>query len=139
MTLPLKAAAIMDMADIVLYNYFRSSTSYRVRAVLHHKGLEFQYRAVHLLKDGGEQHSEEFRRLNPQGEVPTLIHDGKIISQSVAIIEYLDEVFPNPPIFPKNPALRAQVRQFNENINSFNKKFKTFEDKIEDETCLLYT
>ena len=105
------------MSDLVLYNYFRSSTSYRARIALHWKELSFQYRPVHLLNNGGEQHSAEYRKLNPTGEVPTLIHNGFTIGQSMAIIQYLDEVFPEKPLFPKNPGLKAQVLQFCENIN----------------------
>lgn len=70
------------------------------------------------MNNGGEQHSAEYRKLNPQGEVPTLVHDGKVIAQSFAIIEYLDEVFPERPLFPKDPYGRAKIRQFCENINS---------------------
>lgn len=105
------------MAELALYNYFRSSTSYRVRIALHLKKLEFEYRPVHLLKS--EQQSAEFRRLNPLGEVPALIHGSHCIAQSLAILEYLDEVFPSHPIYPKNAADRAWVRQFCENINSY--------------------
>jgi maleylacetoacetate isomerase/maleylpyruvate isomerase len=107
------------MASLVLYNYFRSSASYRTRIALHHKGLNFEYKPVHLLNNGGEQHSGEYKKLNPQAEVPTLVHDGKIISQSVAIIEYLDEVFPQHPLYPKDSFKKAKVRQFCEIINSF--------------------
>lgn len=105
------------MADLVLYNYFRSSTSYRVRIALHLKNLAFDYRAVHLLKS--EQQTTEFRRLNPLGEVPALIHGPHCISQSLAILEYLEEVFPEKPIYPKSAADRAWVRQFCENINAY--------------------
>lgn len=105
------------MASIILYNYFRSSTSYRVRLALHMKGLHFEYKPVNLLK--GEQHSTEYRKLNPLGGVPTLVHEGKFIPESFAIMEYLDEVFPLPALFPKDPYLKARVRQVCEVINSF--------------------
>lgn len=105
------------MSSLVLYNYFRSSTSYRVRLALHLKNLPFEYIPVNLLK--GEQHSPEYRKINPLGGVPTLIHEGKIIPESFAIIEYLDEVFPQSPLFPKDAYLRARIRQFCEVINSF--------------------
>jgi maleylacetoacetate isomerase/maleylpyruvate isomerase len=72
-----------------------------------------------LLNNGGEQHSPEYRKLNPQGEIPTLVHDNKVIAQSFAIIEYLDEVFSQNPLFPKDPYTRAKIRQFCENINAF--------------------
>jgi maleylacetoacetate isomerase/maleylpyruvate isomerase len=103
--------------DFQLYNYFRSSPSYRVRIALHIKGLEFEYKPVHLLKDGGQQHSEEYRKLNPAREVPALVHESQVITQSMAIIEYLDECFPNPSLFPKEPGAKARVRQLCENIN----------------------
>lgn len=105
------------MSDLVLYNYFRSSTSYRARIALHHKGLDFEYKPVHLLNNGGEQNSEEYKRLNPAGEVPTLIHMGKAIGQSMAIIQYVDEVFPQQSLFPKNPLHKAKVLQICEGIN----------------------
>jgi len=107
------------MDSLVLYNYYRSSTSYRVRIALHLKNLPFEYKAVHLLNNGGEQFSESYLKINPQAEVPTLIHNQKMIGQSMAIIEYLDEVFPQSPLFPNDSYKKAQVRQFCENINSF--------------------
>lgn len=107
------------MASLILYNYFRSSTSYRTRIALYHKNLDFEYRAVHLLNNGGEQNSESYKDLNALAEVPTLIHNNKSLGQSVAIIEYLEEVFPTPPLFPKDPFEKAQIRQFCETINSF--------------------
>ncbi|GIL18085.1 MAG: maleylacetoacetate isomerase [Oligoflexia bacterium] len=106
------------MSSLVLYNYFRSSTSYRVRIGLHFKNLDFEYKSVHLLKDGGEQHRAEYRQLNPIGGVPTLVHNGKPISQSMAILEYLEETFPQNRFFPKDIYTRAKVRQFCENINA---------------------
>ena len=107
------------MNSLVLYNYFRSSTSYRVRIALHYKNLDFKYEPVHLVNNGGEQFKTQYLMLNPMAEVPTLIHNENMISQSMAIIEYLDEVFPQNPLFPKDPYAKAQVRQFCENINSF--------------------
>lgn len=105
------------MSSIVLYNYFRSSTSYRVRLALHHKGLAFEYKPINLLKS--EQLTPEYKAINPLGGVPTLIHDGKIIPESFAIIEYLDEVFPQTPLMPKDAYKRARIRQVCEVINSF--------------------
>lgn len=107
------------MDSLILYNYYRSSTSYRVRIALHLKKLSFEYRPVHLLNNGGEQFSESYLQLNPQAEVPTLVHNQNTIGQSMAIIEYLDEVFPGVSLFPVDPYKKAQVRQFCENINSF--------------------
>lgn len=97
---------------MVLHGYFRSSSAYRVRIALNLKGLACEYRAVHLNRNGGEQFGEAFRSLNPQAAVPVL-EDGKaVISQSLAIIEYLDECHPLPRLLPQDPVERAWVRQF---------------------------
>lgn len=106
-----------DATELVLYTYFRSSTAYRTRIALNIKNLAYEQRAVHLLEGGGQQHRPEYLALNPTGEVPTLLHNGKILSQSFAIIEYLDEVFPEPYLMPRNPFDKAKVRQICENIN----------------------
>ena len=105
------------MSDLVLYNYFRSSTSYRVRIALNLKGLSYTYKPVHLLNNGGEQHSPEYRKINPLGGVPSLVHQGKIISQSRAIIEYLDQINPEPALLPKDAYQRAEMNQLCDNIN----------------------
>lgn len=105
------------MSSIVLYNYFRSSTSYRVRLALHHKGISFDYKPINLLKN--EQTSEDYLKINPLGGVPTLVHDDKVIPESAAIIEYIEEVFPEPSIFPEDAYMKARVRQVCEVINSF--------------------
>ncbi|HEX4871227.1 MAG TPA: maleylacetoacetate isomerase [Nevskiaceae bacterium] len=97
---------------LALYSYWRSSASYRVRLGLNLKGLAYEYRPVHLLREGGEQHSPAYRALNPEGRVPLLL-DGELrLGQSLAILEYLDERHPQPPLLPADPALRARVRQF---------------------------
>jgi maleylacetoacetate isomerase len=93
-----------------LYTYFRSSAAYRVRIALNLKGLQADYRYVHLVKDGGQHRKPEYLQMNPQGLVPTLIDDGNVLTQSLAIIEYLDETHPNPPLLPADPADRARVR-----------------------------
>ncbi len=97
-----------------LYSYFRSSASYRVRIALNLKGLAYETVPVHLLKNGGEQFSPEYRKLNPDALVPALIDDaaehGALLTQSLAMIEYLEEVYPEPPLLPKAPADRAYVR-----------------------------
>ncbi|PZT29288.1 maleylacetoacetate isomerase [Stenotrophomonas maltophilia] len=95
---------------IVLYTYWRSSAAYRVRVGLELKGLRWEARPVHLLRDGGEQHGEAYRALNPQERVPTLLHDGQVLTQSLAILEYLDERFPQMPLLPADAAGRARVR-----------------------------
>jgi maleylpyruvate isomerase len=91
-----------------LYSYFRSSAAYRARIALHLKGLAFDYEPVHLRK--GEQNAEAYRALNRQELVPTLIDGDTAITQSLAIIEYLDERHPDPPLLPSTPAGRARVR-----------------------------
>ncbi len=103
--------------NLVLYNYFRSSTSYRARIALHFKGLKFEYKAIHLLKNGGEQHSPEYRKINPAGGVPTLVHGDKVIGQSMAILQYLDDVFPENRLFPTDPYLKAKILDYSEGIN----------------------
>jgi maleylacetoacetate isomerase len=92
-----------------LFNYFRSTSSYRVRIALALKQLEYQYVPVNLLK--GEQREEHFLAHNPQGRVPALkIDSGELLVQSPAIIEYLEEVYPQPALLPEDRVLRAQVR-----------------------------
>jgi len=91
-----------------LYSYFRSSAAYRARIALHLKGLPFDYAPVHLRK--GEQNAEAYRALNRQELVPTLIDGDTAVTQSLAIIEYLDETHPEPPLLPSTPAGRARVR-----------------------------
>jgi maleylpyruvate isomerase len=95
-----------------LHSYFRSSAAYRCRIALGLKGLTHDTAYVHLLKDGGQHTSPAYRALNPQALVPTLEHNGRVITQSLAIIEYLDEVFPDPPLLPRTPEERARVRAF---------------------------
>ncbi len=104
--------------DLILYNYFRSSASYRVRIALALKGVKYEYRAVHLINEGGEQHKSEYTSLNPSREVPTLVHNGKAIGQSMAILDYLDQIIPNPRLFPIDPYQRALAFQACEIINS---------------------
>jgi maleylpyruvate isomerase len=94
-----------------LHGYFRSSASYRVRIALNLKGLGAEQLSYHLRK--GEQRAPDYLAINPQGLVPTLQGDGgAILTQSLAIIEWLDETHPNPPLLPKEPLRRAQVRAF---------------------------
>ncbi|MGA9853293.1 MAG: maleylacetoacetate isomerase [Gammaproteobacteria bacterium] len=93
-----------------LYTYFRSSAAYRVRIALNLKGIKAEYRYVHLVKDGGQQHKPEYLRVNPQGLVPALADNGHVLTQSLAIIEYLEETHPQPPLLPKDALGRARVR-----------------------------
>jgi maleylacetoacetate isomerase len=95
---------------VTLYTYWRSSAAYRARIALNLKGLEYTPKFVHLLRGGGEQFGPEYRAVNPQSRVPTLIDDGVTITQSLAIIEYLDERFREPPLLPRDPHGRARVR-----------------------------
>jgi maleylacetoacetate isomerase len=95
-----------------LHSYFRSSAAYRCRIALNLKGLAYETGFVHLVKDGGQQNAPFYRALNPQALVPTLEHDGRVITQSLAIIEYLDELHPEPPLLPGDAELRAKVRAF---------------------------
>jgi len=93
-----------------LYTYFRSSASYRVRIALHLKGLPFESVPVHLLKDGGAQHAPAYQHINPAKLVPALIDDGHAVTQSLAIMEYLDETHPDQPLMPRDALGRARVR-----------------------------
>jgi maleylpyruvate isomerase len=95
----------------VLHTYFRSSAAYRVRIAMNLKGLEARHVFVHLNRNGGEQFGEAFKSINPQALVPVLSEKGVQISQSLAIIEYLDEVYPERPLLPSGPSDRAFVRQ----------------------------
>lgn len=93
-----------------LHNFFRSSASYRVRIALNLKGLPFEYCAVHLSRGGGEQLTPAFRELNPASLVPLLEDGAERLTQSLAILEYLDEAHPEPPLLPRGLADRARVR-----------------------------
>lgn len=101
--------------ELTLYGYWRSSAAYRVRIALNLKGLAYRQEPVHLVKDGGQQHQAAYRELNPQGLVPLLVDAGNAggeirIAQSLAILEYLEEVFPVPALLPADPAQRALSR-----------------------------
>jgi maleylpyruvate isomerase len=105
-----------------LYGYWRSSSAWRVRIALAWKGVPYEYQPVHLLRDGGEQHGPAYRAVNPLEEVPTLELevDGQLrrLTQSLAIIDFLEAYAPSPPLFPRAPFLRARVRQLAEIINA---------------------
>lgn len=102
----------------ILYSYFRSSASYRVRIAMNLKEIDFDYQAVHLLKDGGQQNTLNYKAVNPMGQVPCLVDGMNIVAQSMAIIEYLDHKWKNPILFPKDIETRAQVIEFCEIVNS---------------------
>ena len=97
-----------------LYGYWRSSASYRLRIAMELKMLSAEQRSVHLVQDGGQQHRPEYRALNPQSLVPTLVlgEEGSetALIQSLAILEYLEEAYPDPPLLPVDPFERARVR-----------------------------
>jgi len=94
-----------------LYSYFRSSAAYRARIALNLKNIAYETVPVHLTKDGGYQRRPEFRAINPQMRVPALATPaGDVLIQSLAIIEYLDETYPEPPFLPKDPIARAHAR-----------------------------
>ncbi len=93
-----------------LYSFFRSSAAYRVRIALNLKGLPFDTVPIHLTRDGGRQHSPEFHAVNPQERVPALALPGEVLLQSLAIIEYLDEIHPEPALLPADAIARAKVR-----------------------------
>lgn len=95
-----------------LYDYFRSSASFRVRIALNLKKIHYEAVPIHLANQGGEQHSPRYLNLNPQGLVPTLEAGEHTLTQSLAIIEYLDETYPVPPLLPKPPYERALTRAF---------------------------
>jgi len=96
---------------ITLYSYWRSTAAYRVRIALNLKGLDYRIKPVHLVRDGGEQHSPGYMAVNPQQLVPTLEVDGETISQSLAIMEWLEERHAEPALLPEDPIARARARQ----------------------------
>jgi len=94
-----------------LYSYFRSSASYRVRIALNLKGVPYETAAVHLLNQGGEQLLPAFTQLNPHALVPVLADQGKLLTQSMAMLEYLDERYPTPSLLPGDAFARAHIRE----------------------------
>jgi maleylpyruvate isomerase len=102
---------------VKLYSYFRSSAAYRVRIALNLKGLAYETVPIHLTKDGGRHKSAEYRAINPQMRVPSLVlPDGEVLVQSLAIINYLDEVHKDPPLLPAGATMRAHARAIAEII-----------------------
>lgn len=106
------------MAKPLLYNYFRSSASYRVRCALHYKNIDFEYVPVSLTKNGGEQFKPEYKKLNPMAQVPCLVDGDTVVSESVAIIQYIDSKWHQPSLFPKSPGEWAPILQACEVVNS---------------------
>jgi maleylpyruvate isomerase len=108
-----------------LYTYWRSTSAWRVRIALAWKGLAYEAVPVHLLEGGGRQHADDFRALNASEQVPVLVLDEtgpdgrpRLLAQSMAILEYLEERHPAPPLLPKDPWLRARARQLAQIANS---------------------
>jgi len=95
-----------------LYSFFRSSAAYRCRIALNLKGVPHDMALIHLRKDGGQQRSPEYTAVNPQQLVPAIEVNGNVLTQSTAIIEWLEETYPEPPFLPADPMRRAQVRAF---------------------------
>ena len=93
-----------------LYGYWRSSAAYRVRIALNLKQLSFENLPVHLVKNGGEQHSDSYKALNPAQLVPTLVDGELSLNQSLAIIDYLEDTYPEPALLPEDAAAKARVR-----------------------------
>ena len=107
---------------IKLYSYFRSTSVWRVRIALNLKSIEHELVPVHLVRDGGEQHADQFAQKNPLAQVPVLeVDDGAApfrLTQSMAILEYIEERWPSPALLPRDPELRARARQLAEMVNS---------------------
>ena len=100
-----------DAVALTLYDYWRSSACYRVRIALNIKALRYTQKPIHLVRNGGEQHDDAYREINPQETVPVLLDGQRVIRQSLAIIEYLDETRVDAPaLLPLNPRDRARVR-----------------------------
>ena len=97
-------------SDPILYSYWRSSAACRVRIALNLKGLRYETRAVNLIREGGEQHAQAYAALNPMELVPTLVDGALVLTESMAILDYLDETHPQPRLLPADPAGRARVR-----------------------------
>ena len=104
------------MSNLVLYGYWRSSAAYRVRIALNLKGLKYENRSIHLVKNGGEQHHQNFQELNPNQLVPVLVHGDFTVNQSLVIIDYLDETYPERLLTPSKGAKRFLSRAMAQDI-----------------------
>jgi maleylacetoacetate isomerase len=101
---------------IKLYSFWRSSACYRVRIALNLKGIAYETLPIHLVRDGGEQHTADFNQVNPQELIPVLLHGDRVLRQSLAIIEYVDEVVERHPLLPSNARDRQRVRAISQLI-----------------------
>ena len=107
-----KWSALTENKDSIvkLYDYFRSTAAYRLRIALLYKGLDYQSIPIHLVNNGGEQHGKEYRAINPQELIPSLTDGSHTLTQSLAILEYLEEKYPSPPLLPEDIVQRAHAR-----------------------------
>lgn len=112
MTLAAGKSTTTSMQTMILYDYYRSSACFRVRIALNLKGLDYQAVPVHLVNDGGRQFSDAYQKINTQNLVPSLQAGNKIITQSLAIIEYLNDIHPTPALLPGEPYEKALIRSF---------------------------
>lgn len=104
---------------MILYDYYRSSACYRVRIGLNLKGISYQSKVIHLVKNGGEQFSDDYNLINPQNRVPSLVLDNdEVLTQSSAILEYLETCYPMPSFFTKDPVMDAKIRMITNIINA---------------------
>ncbi|MBE8162613.1 MAG: maleylacetoacetate isomerase [Bdellovibrionaceae bacterium] len=103
---------------MTLYNYYRSSASYRVRIILNYKKIDYKYVPVHLINNNGEHRSAEYTKINSLQQVPSLVHNQQVITQSMAIAQYLEDIQPKPQLLPTPPLDKAYVLQICEIINS---------------------
>jgi maleylacetoacetate isomerase len=102
----------------ILFTYFRSSCAHRVRLALNLKGIPYESRFIHLVKDGGEQHKTDYKNLNPKEEVPYFIHGEKAMAQSSSIIRYIDHTWPDFPLYPSDFYLKIKADEYCQIINS---------------------
>ena len=101
---------------IKFYGYYRSSAAYRCRIAFNLKNIDYDLQLVHLRKDGGQQKSPGYKKINPQALIPSIEDNDFTLTQSMAIIEWLDEKYPEPNLLPKDVNLRAKVRAFSQSI-----------------------
>ncbi|KAK2826114.1 hypothetical protein Q5P01_020328 [Channa striata] len=110
--------SLRSLTKPVLHGYFRSSCSWRVRIAFALKGIQYDQVPVNLIRDGGQQCTDQYRKLNPMQQVPAVEIDGVTLSQSLAVIQYIDETRPGPRLLPGDPIKRAQVRMISDLIAS---------------------
>ena len=103
---------------MTLYTYYRSSCSYRVRIALYYKGLEFESKTIHLINNEGEQFTDSYKKVNPLSQVPSLAMGEKVLTQSLPLLLYLEDIKPKPSLLPQDSFKRAEVLSFCEMINS---------------------